>query len=188
MTLLTASKACESSGLYSDAKGCLLTLEKDYGKTPFAEQAAGALRRYRLTGTVLEEFAGPTIDGAFLSIDQFRGQPVLIVFWSSESKNFREDLPRLRQAIADFGDSPLTILGVNLDQDEAIVDSALEQADLPWRTIFSTDPEQRGLRNPLARAYGVTTSPQYWVVDGDGKVLAAPTDLAGAEKSLATLH
>jgi peroxiredoxin len=184
MALVSAARACEAALLFDDARKCFTTLEHDFGKTPFAEQQAGAIRRYKLAGSVLEEFAGATIDGGFLSVDQFRGQPVLIVFWSCASPAFQQDIPRLKQLIESFGKKPFTILGVNLDTEESIVDSYLSQVDLPWRTIFSASPDQRGLKNPIARFYGVTTAGQYWVVDDKGTVLAAPVAFDAAAEAL----
>lgn len=186
LTVLSAARACESAGLFADAQQCYARFETEFSKTPFADQAAGALRRYKLTGRPLAEFAGSTIDGGYVSIDQLRGQPVLIVFWSTGSRGFQQDLPQLRKIVDAAGDK-LTVLGVNFDSEEAIVDSFLEQANLPWKTIFFSNPEQRGLRSPLARFYGVTTVPQYWVVDAKGVVTAAPTDINGAAKELQRL-
>jgi hypothetical protein len=184
LALLTAARACEISGQFDEARECFVTIESSFGKTPFAEQAAGSLRRYKLTGRQLQEFAGATIDGGYLSVDQFRGQTVVIAFWSVASRSFEEDVPRIQKAIAAFPINSLTILGVNLDSDESVVDSYLERVDLPWRTIFFANPEQRGLRNPIARFYGVTTVPQYWVVDSKGVVTAAPTNIEGLEAQL----
>jgi hypothetical protein len=187
LALLTAARACESSGQFDEARECFAMIESSFGKTAFAEQAAGSLRRYKLTGRPLEEFAGATIDGGYLSIDQYRGQTIVIAFWSAASPSFQEDLPRIRKAISPFAANSLTLVGVNLDIDESIVDSYLESVDLPWRTIFFANPDQRGLRNPIARFYGVTTVPQYWIVDSKGSVVAAPTDIAGLETHLKTL-
>ncbi|MBX7106717.1 MAG: TlpA family protein disulfide reductase [Gemmataceae bacterium] len=182
LALVVAARACEVGGRFDDAKYCFGVLERDFAKTPFAEQAAGAIRRYKLAGQPLTEFAGATIEGGFLSLDQLKGKSVLIVFWSAESPSFREDLPRLKQLVASQSDRTLSVVGVNMDVDEAVVDAFLEQAELPWRTIFFSNVDQRGIRNPLARAYGVTTVPQYWLVDARGTVVAAPVDL----KSLST--
>jgi peroxiredoxin len=181
LALVSAARACEVGGRFDDARQCFALLERDFVKTPFAEQAAGAIRRYKLAGQPIGEFAGATIDGGFLSIDEYRGRPVLIVFWSAESPSFREDLPRLKQLIDTRAERAMAVVGVNMDVDEAAVDSFIEQAEITWRTIFFSNIEQRGIRNPLARAYGVTSVPQYWLVDPQGKVVAAPVDLKSLE-------
>ena len=184
LSLVLAARASEVAGRFEDAKYCFGVLARDFAKTPFAEQAAGAIRRYQLAGQPLGEFAGPTIDGGFLSLEQLRGQPVLIVFWSAESPTFREDLPRLKKLIGSRSEQSLTVVGVNMDLDEATVDRFMEQSDLSWRTIFYSNPEQRGIKNPLARAFGVTTVPQYWLIDSRGVVTAAPVDLRSLSTTL----
>jgi len=181
LALVSAARACEVGGRFDDARQCFSLLERDFAATPFAEHAAGAIRRYKLAGQLLGEFAGATIDGGFVSIDQFLGRPVLIVFWSAESPSFREDLPRLKQLIHSQAQHSMAVIGVNLDVDEATVDSFIEQAEINWRTIFSSNLDQRGIRNPLARAYGVASVPQYWLIDAKGKVVAAPADLKALE-------
>jgi len=181
LVLVSAARACEVGGRFDDARQCFSLLERDYSNTPFAEQAAGAIRRYKLAGQPIGEFAGATIDGGFLSIDEYRGRPVLIVFWSAESPSFREDLPRLKQLLSDPSQKSLAVVGVNMDVEESAVDSFIEQSELTWRTIFFSNVAQRGIRNPLARAYGVTSVPQYWLVDAQGKVLSAPIDLKSLE-------
>ncbi len=125
-----------------------MVLEKDYRNTPFAEQAAGAIRRYRLVGQPLGEFGGATIDGGFVSADEFRGRPLLIVFWSAESPTFRTELSRLKAYLDRNSSRNLAVLGVNMDVEESLVDQFLEESALPWRTIFFSSLDQRGIRNP----------------------------------------
>ena len=123
-----------------------------------------------------EDLGGPTIDGGFVSIDQYRGKHVLVVFWTSDSPTFEQDFSVLQAVQEQNGDS-LAIIGVNLDVDELTVDQFLESHPLRWRQIFDPDPTHRGTLNPLAAYYGVSTVPQYWLIAPDGKVLAAPADI-----------
>ncbi|MFV0442405.1 MAG: TlpA family protein disulfide reductase [Planctomycetaceae bacterium] len=176
--LIDAGRACEQASLTTDARSCYLLLVQQFGDTPFAESVAPIARRLNLVGQTLgaQDFGGPTIDGGFVSIDQFRGHAVLIVFWSAESASFAKDFPQLQTLQEQQGDQ-LAIVGVNLDVDESKVDRFLESHPLQWRQIFAPDSSRRGTQNPVASYYGVTTVPQYWLIDPQGKVLAAPADL-----------
>jgi peroxiredoxin len=178
MNLLAAGRTCEQVGLIEDATACYTTIEDRYPDSPFQESIVGALRRLRLPGQKLTEFAGSTIEGGFVSIDQFAGHPVLIVFWSANSKQFVTDLPKIEQAMSLYGPRGLMVVGVNLDKDQVTVDRFVEQHSIAWNNIFFSDPESRGVRNPVARHYGVTSVPVYWLVDSQGVVRAAPLDLA----------
>lgn len=178
MNLLAAGRACEQFGLIDEATSCYTSIEERYPDSPFQESIVGALRRLRLPGQKLTEFAGSTVEGGFVSIDQFAGHPLLIVFWSANSKQFVGDLPKIEQAMSLYGPRGLMVLGVNLDKDQVTVDRFVEQHSISWNNIFFSDPESRGIRNPVARHYGVTSVPVYWLVDSKGVVRAAPLDLS----------
>lgn len=181
MCLLTAGRYCELYGAPAEAKLCYETIEQQFGKTPFADQVAGSLRRIRLPGQTLTEFGGPTLDGGFVKLEDYAGKPMLIVFWSKDSETFNRDLPRILAAEAKYGPAGLQIIGVNLDRDELPLEQYLEKSKVGWRQIFHTDAASRGTRNPVAMHYGVTSVPTYWLVDGQRRVLAAPLPIEQLE-------
>ncbi len=177
MNLMAAGRLCEQVGLIEDAKLCFTTIEERYPDSPFQETTAGVLRRLRLQGEKLTEFAGSTVDGGYISIDQFAGHPVLIVFWASNSQTFLNDLPTIQAAATKYGPQGLMIIGVNLDKEQSAVDRFIEQHSLAWHNIFFSEANSRGIRNPIARHYGVTSAPTYWLINANGIVTAAPLDL-----------
>ncbi len=177
MNLMAAGRLCEQVGLLEDATSCYTSIEERFPDSPFQETTAGILRRLRLRGEKLEEFAGSTIDGGYISIDQFAGHPVLVAFWASNSQTFQNDLPQLQAIARKYEPRGLMIVGVNLDKDQAIVDRFMEKHSITWHNIFFSDMESRGVQNPIARHYGVTAVPLYWLVGSNGVVTAAPLDL-----------
>jgi peroxiredoxin len=176
VNLIAAGKLCEQAGDDAEALACLTVIEQKFPETPFSDQAAGALRRLRLPGQPLTDFGGSTHDGGFISIDQFKGKAVLIVFWASNSAQFRTDLPAIQQALKQYEQS-LAAVGVNLDKDERAVDRFLEETGISWKHIFYSDAEKRGARNLVARHYGVSNVPQYWLVDAQGVVRSIHVDV-----------
>ena len=188
MALLSAGRFCELFGAPAEAKACYEVVETKFGGTPFADQVAGCLRRIRLPGQTLTEFGGPTLDGGFVKLEDYAGKPMLIVFWSKDSETFNRDLPRLLAADAKYSKAGLAIIGVNLDREELPLEQYLEKSGISWRQIFHTAASSRGVRNPVAVHYGVTSVPTYWLIDGKGRVLAAPLSIdqleAGIEYSL----
>ena len=150
MALFNAGRLCDRFNMTESARQCLQQVQTQFPETIFAEQSAGILRRLSLQGQTIE-LTGPTIDGGFVEIEQYTGKPVLVVFWSTTSPTFLEQLPNLKQIEARYAATGLTIIGVNLDTDEASVDRFLTEQKLAWRQVFSVDPAQRGGRNPVAR-------------------------------------
>ncbi len=177
MNLVAAGRLCEQVGLIEDAELCFTTIDERYPNSPFQETTAGVLRRLRLQGTKLTEFAGSTVEGGYISIDQFQGHPVLIVFWASNSQTFLNDLPLIQAATSKYGPRGLMVIGVNLDKEQSAVDRFVEKHSLAWQNIFFSEATSRGVRNPIARHYGVTSVPTYWLVNASGVVTAAPLDL-----------
>lgn len=176
VSLIAAGRKCEQFHLHNDAKQCYLLVEQLYPDSAFTAQIAGILRRLRMQGQPLD-LAGPTIDGGFFKLDDFAGKPTLVVFWSSNSETFRRDLTVLKELTAAYGEDKLTVVGVNLDEDEFAVDAFLESSGIGWRQIFFSEPDKRGGRNPVARYYGVHVVPTYWLADAEGRVVAAPAPI-----------
>lgn len=184
MNLMAAGRLCEQVGLIEDAKACYRTIEDRYPDSPFQETTAGVLRRLSLQGEKLTEFAGSTVEGGYISIDQFAGHPVLIAFWASNSQTFVNDLPLLQAAATKYGPRGLMVIGVNLDKEQSAVDRFVEQHSLAWHNIFFSETNSRGVRNPIARHYGVTSVPTYWLVNSNGVVIAAPLDIQQLDAKL----
>ena len=184
VSLIAAGRKCEQFHLPNDARQCYRLVEQLYPDSAFTSQIAGILRRLRMEGQPLD-LAGPTIDGGFFKLEDFAGKPTLVVFWSSNSETFRRDLPVLQEITAAYDASELTVVGVNLDEDEFAVDAFLEASGLGWRQIFFSDLDKRGGRNPVARYYGVHVVPTYWLADAAGKVIASPAPIEGLAAQVA---
>jgi hypothetical protein len=176
VSLIAAGRKCEQFSLYQEARQCYLLVEELYPDSAFTAQIAGILRRLRLEGQPLD-LAGPTIDGGFFKLEDFADKPLLVVFWSSKSETFRRDLPVIKEITDAYGEDQLTVVGVNLDEDEFAVDAFLESTGIGWRQIFFSEPEKRGGRNPVARYYGVHVVPTYWLANANGEVVAAPATI-----------
>ena len=174
-----AGATCDFHGMREEAILCFETLRQKYQDTPQAQQAIPALRRLNLIGKPLD-LGGPTLDGGFISVADFKGSPVLVVFWSSQATPFVEQAAAIIATAEKYEASGLQVIGVNLDTDELAIDAFLEKSRMGWRTVFHTDPERRGWNHPVAVHYGVTTIPQIWLVDADGKAVTTsipPEDL-----------
>ncbi|SFJ65162.1 TlpA family protein disulfide reductase [Planctomicrobium piriforme] len=182
--VLAAGQMCEQTGATDDARACYAWIEQSLPGTPYSDQVASPLRRMRLVGQPLTEFGGSTWDGGHLSIDQYRGKSVLIAFWTSNSAQFQQDLPRLQSGVNKFL-GRVAVVGVNLDRDDRAVAQFLQQTGLTWPQIFFSDPDKRGEHNLVAWHYGVTNVPQYWLVDSRGIVRSVNVDIAHLDEELA---
>lgn len=180
--LMAAGKSCELHGLADEAKSCYGIIQARFPETPQAVQCTGILRRLNLVGQPLQ-FAGPTLDGNLVNIDDYAGKAVIVVFWATHVEPFREQLPQL-QAVAEKYKKYAQVLSVSLDSEEAEIDAFLEQTGLTWPVIFHVEPDKRGWSAPLASYYGVNVLPTVWIVDPKGIVAATQVTAETLETQL----
>lgn len=181
-----ASTTCDFWGLRQEAIQCYATLQQKFADTPQAEQAAGPLRRLSLPGKNLD-LGGPTLDGGFLQVADFKGSPVLVVFWSSQAKPFVDQVSTILSIVEKHEKNGLFVIGVNLDLEEPDLDAFREKTGLGWRTVFHQDRSQRGWKHPVAAYYGVRSIPQFWLVDKEGVVVSTTAQTATLDAELTKL-
>lgn len=164
--LFTAGLSCDLHGVVAEAVNCFATLTRNYPNSPLAAQVPAMMRRLQLVGKQLQ-FAGPTVEGDFVNIEDYRGRLTLIVFWSTTSPDFQKMLPQLKDATEKYS-RYMRVIGVCMDENEAAIDGFLESAQLPWTQIF--DPNHRRWDNEIVQYYGVRNIPTVWLVDPRGLV------------------
>ncbi len=168
--LYSAGWSCELHSLPEEAASCYTLIQQQFPLSPQASQVTAVLRRLNLKGTSLQ-LAGPTSKGSYISIDDYRGKVVLIVFWAKGTNRFRQHLPAIASAAQKYSSSGFSIIGVNLDKEEKSLQSFVEQNSLTWPQIFFSHPEKRQWNNPIVKYYGIRDVPMFWLVDANGVVV-----------------
>src|SRR5262245_46849879 len=117
---------------------------------------------------VFEYAAGQTI-----SLRRLRGQPVLLVFWTSWSEPSLRLLHDLAGTVGKPGGATATILAVNDGEPEPHAKETFRRSKLPGHLVV--DPGR-----DLAKAYGISCWPTLVSLDPAGRVeaiwLGVPTD------------
>lgn len=184
--LVAAGQSCELHGRPEEAAACYAQVQQNFANSPFARPIPGILRRLRLQGQAVQ-LAGPTLDGSYKSIDDYKGNVVLVVFWATQVQSFAPQIARLNEIEAKHGPSGLRLLGVNLDEEELVVADFLDQAKLTWPQIFFSEDGKRGWNNPIATYYGINNLPTLWLIDQNGIVVDTTCDLSKLDAQLAKL-
>lgn len=114
-------------------------------------------------GDKAPDFTLESIDGESISISDFRGQPVLIVFTSVNCKECEEQMPYLTEAYQQ-ANGELVVLDIyHMIYDARIV------RDYVTEKQFTTFPALPDPKNKVATAYGATGfPPTNFILDGAG--------------------
>lgn len=153
-----------------DEKGALVWYSKvatEYRDTDAGKKAAGAVRRLESVGRPLA-LSGKTLDNKAFDLARLRGKPVVIHYWATWCEPCKQDMKLLAQLQTRYQKAGLQIVGINVDGRRADAVEYLNQAKLPWPTLF----EEGGLdSSPLANMLGVQTLPTMLLIDSTGKVV-----------------
>ncbi len=126
---------------------------------------ADDLRRVGLFGKTFA-LSGATVQGRPANIEEFRGSPVLVVFFADFSPPSITALPELQRAVADLPPGAVRVLGVSLDVRRDTAAEQLKKLGVSWPVIC----DSKGWESPSIRALGINTLPTVWLLDGAGRL------------------
>lgn len=96
-----------------------------------------------------------------VSLDQFRGQVLVLNFWATWCPPCIEELPSLMNLQDRMRSRGVTVLGVSIDVDGDAYHRFLKLHNINFLTV--RDPEQK-----VASSYGTTGWPETYIIDRQG--------------------
>ncbi|HLZ42382.1 MAG TPA: TlpA disulfide reductase family protein [Candidatus Sulfotelmatobacter sp.] len=96
-----------------------------------------------------------------VSLDQFRGQVVVLNFWATWCPPCVEELPSLMTMQEQLRGKGIVVLGVSIDVDQDAYHRFLRQHGINFLTV--RDPEQK-----VAGIYGTSGWPETYIIDRQG--------------------
>ncbi|MBM4012055.1 MAG: redoxin domain-containing protein [Planctomycetes bacterium] len=169
----------EFEGRDQEAVGRYAAIASSFPDTPQARKAAGAVRRLESIGKPLA-LAGSTVDGKRVAVQDLKGVPVLVHYWSTDCEPCKVDLAQIRELQAKHGPKKFRVVGVALDGDKAKLAKFLQAKPLPWPQLH----EPGGLDSRLAEEFGVLALPTMVLVGADGNVIDRNVSITALEKQL----
>lgn len=110
------------------------------------------------------DFELTNFDGSTFQLSDYRGQIVVLNFWASWCIPCLKEMPMLDQAAAEFADSNVVIVGVNVWDTHDAATEFLAQVDVSYPIIEDDTSTSLGVE------YGVTGVPETFVVNADGEI------------------
>ena len=120
-----------------------------------------------------------------VSLSSFRGKYVLLDFWASWCGPCRAENPNVVKAYAKFHAKGFDVLSVSLDRtvDKEKWLKAIHDDRLAW-----TQVSDLGFwNNAVAREYGITSIPQNFLIDPQGKIVGKNLHGEDLEKKLSEI-
>ena len=133
-------------------------------------------------GKMAPDFSAPDTTGHMISLSSFRGKYVLLDFWASWCGPCREENPIVKAAYRKYHQRNFEIISVSLDMPgkKKEWEEAIRKDDLPWQQVsdlkyWNSDP---------AHLYSIRSIPQNFLIDPNGKIVAADLRGPALEKTL----
>jgi peroxiredoxin len=140
-------------------------------KSYFGKRARKRLDKLKIpVGSIAPAFIQNDTLGKAVSLTSFKGKYVLIDFWASWCLPCRNENPYVVKAFHDYKDKGFTVLGVSLDKpgEKEKWIKAIRVDGLTWTHVSDLgfwDSE-------VAKLYKVTSIPQNFLLDPEGKIIA----------------
>jgi thiol-disulfide isomerase/thioredoxin len=108
-------------------------------------------------------FTLPARDGSNLSLEELKGEVVMINFWATWCGPCRQEMPLLEQIQAKYEPLGFTIVGINVEPDSAAAQEWLAKVPVTFPILFDR-------KNEVAESFGVEGMPSSVFIDRAGNV------------------
>jgi peroxiredoxin len=152
------------SGMFRQEESVLKQIPTGSGEATVAQVVSddsGVL----MAGDTAQNFFLQDLQGNTVSLEDFRGRPVVVNFWATWCAPCRLEMPALQDAQDQYEDEGLVILAINDQESVEDVADFVDELDLRLTTLLDPDGVVSGL-------YNVFNFPTTVFVDADGVVTA----------------
>jgi peroxiredoxin len=127
---------------------------------------AAAAEKHELLGLPAPDLVARGLSGENVRISEFRGQVVVVSFWSGSCNTCRAQLEALDRIAKTYGSAGLVVIGVNLDDNLSRAEKFARSQDVKFPLLVST-------AKTTGREFGVDRLPMVMFLDRAGVLRVA---------------
>ncbi len=133
----------------------------------------------------MPELSFTDIDKQTHSLAQYKGKPILLIFWATDCPGCIKEMPALIKLHETYAEQGLTMIGVAMSHDSlSHIKTMREKRKLPYTITWDHNTQ-------IARAFGnVRVTPTHFLIDSTGQIVMrkiGAIDLSRLEKKLQDL-
>jgi peroxiredoxin len=115
------------------------------------------------SASLAPKFSLPSRSGDTVSLDQLKGQVVMLNFWASWCGPCRKEMPLLDQMHKRYSSLGFTLLGVNVEANTKDAERWLAETPVSFPVVFDKDSK-------VSKLYDVNAMPSTVFIDRKGNV------------------
>ncbi|TVT50046.1 MAG: TlpA family protein disulfide reductase [Sedimenticola thiotaurini] len=109
-------------------------------------------------------FSLATLEGEIHQLDGYRGQVVVINFWSTWCAPCRKEMPSLERAWQQLKSENIRVLGVAIQDDPEMIARFLKEYQISFPILMDSDGQ-------VAQSWPFSGIPATFVLDGEGRIV-----------------
>jgi peroxiredoxin len=164
---LTNGKKFSGTILGKDAESLIIRLPRDRVAAVNGTPLPAPVKE----GNAAPPFTAVDLTGRTHTLEEARGQPVLLQFWASWCPHCRSDLALIKTLAQRYqGDHGLRVLTVSIDRDLDALRAFVAAEQLTYPIIPVVGPSISPEQAALPERYDMQGVPAYYVIDAKGRI------------------
>ena len=131
-------------------------------------------------GSDMRAFKFTDASGQVRHVDDLNGRYILLHAWATWCTPCIQSMPILKASVERYADAPLTVVGLNVDNDEAQAKAMANAQGMDWAQNYL------GLDSDLMRQLAISTVPAYYLIGPDGELVGSANQWEQIDKLLST--
>jgi peroxiredoxin len=121
---------------------------------------------FRQDSVIIDDLAFIDIDGQAHQIAEYRGKPVLVVFWATDCPGCVQEMPELVELYKEYAPAGLGMISIAMPHDTPEHIQAMRaEKDLPYTITWDRDAA-------ISSVFGnVRVTPTHFLLGSDGKIV-----------------